>query len=68
MMIIKAKHNGEHNEDHEKKDDDDHNGEIMMIIKVKHNGETILRPPKMCIKTQSTKYSWSHGCKVGRTD
>ena len=58
MMIIKAKHNGEH---HEKKDDDDHNGEIMMIIKVKHNGvngETILRPPKMCIKTQSTKYSW----------
>ena len=57
-MIIKAKHNGEHNDDHEKKDDDDHNGEIMMIIKVKHNGETILRPPKMCIKTQSTKYSW----------
>lgn len=67
MMIIKAKHNGEHNDDHEKKDDD-HNGEIMMIIKVKHNGETILRPPKMCIKTQSTKYSWSDGCKVGRTD
>ena len=61
MMIIKAKHNGEHNDDHEKKDDDDHNSEIMMIIKVKHNGvngETILRPPKMCIKTQSTKYSW----------